>query len=376
MKRFSEHSLCPGSQCRNRPSVRTLTLSDEWKSTVARVRPTLLDVALLAGVSVGTVSNVLTKSRYARPEAVHRVEAAVAELGYRPNRVAQALINGQTRTIGMILPNLVSPYHVDLLHAVEEVLSDAGYAVLFGNSQNDPIKEERCIDALRDRLVDGLVTAIATDTGADKLRALSEEVPIVMINRLVPGWDGDTVTSDTDTGMELAVGHLVDLGHSRIALVNGDPRIQTARVRRCAFEAAMQRRGLKACSITEDRFSVESGRAQTESILRSANPPTAICAGNDVIALGVLEAIRNAGLRVPDDLSVVGYNDVGYTRYTSPSLTTIHVPTRAMGFEAARLILGRLERPEGPARHIVMPTTLVVRQSTTVPRSGGLPLLG
>jgi len=338
---------------------------------MASARPTVLDVAQLAGVSAGTVSNVLTKSRYVRPETVIRVEAAVAELGYRPNRIAQSLINRRTRTIGMILPNLVSPYHVDLLHAVEDVLGDAGYAVVFGNSQNDPIREERCIDAFRDHLVDGLVTAIATDTGAEKLRALAEEMSIVMINRLVPGWDGDSVTSDTDTGMELAVGHLADLGHCYISLVNGDPRIQTARVRRTAFEAALHRRGLVAWSITEDRFSVESGRAQTESLLQSANPPTAICAGNDVIALGVLEAIKNAGLRVPDDLSVVGYNDVEYTRYTSPGLTTIHVPARAMGAEAARLILDRLARPESPTRQIVMPTSLVVRQSTVPLKAAG-----
>ena len=329
------------------------------------IYPTIHDVARLAGVSAGTVSHVLTKSRYVRPETVERVETAIAQLGYRPNRVAQSLIKRQTHTIGMILPNLINPSHVDLLHAVEETLSDEGYTVVFGNSQNDPVKERRCIGAFRDRRVDGLITAIATDADAAEMRSLAEEIPVVMVNRIVPGWDGDSVLCDTRTGMELAIDHLVSLGHRQIALINGDPRIQTARMRQAGFEAALRKHGLVAAAMSEGVFSVESGRAQALDLIRSGIRVTAICAANDVMALGVLEGIKEAGLRVPENVSVTGFNDIAYARFTSPSLTTVNVPYRVMGAEAARLILDRLVDRAIRARQIFVTPRLVARESTT-----------
>ncbi len=331
-------------------------------------RPTILHVAQLAGVSTGTVSHVLTKSHYVRPETVERVEAAIAQLGYRPNRVAQALIKRRTHTIGMMLPNLINPSHVDLLHAVEETLGDAGYAMVFGNSQNDPVKERRCLEALRDRRVDGLITAIATDTEAREMESIARDMAVAMVNRTVPGWDGDSVIPDTDWGMIQAVDHLVSLGHREIAFVNGDPRIQTARDRRRGLDMALRRHGLAAVSITEGVFSVESGYAQTVNLLRSGIRATAICAGNDVMALGVLQAAKDNGLCVPRDLSVVGFNDIQYARFTSPSLTTVCVPYRLIGAEAARLILARLADPKSPTQQIVVRPNLVIRESSGAPR--------
>ena len=328
------------------------------------IRPTIQDVARLAGVSAGTVSHALTKSRFVRPETVERVKTAIAKLGYRPNRVAQSLIKRQTHTVGMVLPNLINPSHVDLLHAVEETLSDEGYVVVFGNSQNDPVKEHCCIAAFRDRRVDGLITAIATDADVAEMRALAEEMPVVMVNRIVPGCDGDSVLCDTQIGMELAIDHLVGLGHRQIAFINGDPRIQTARMRRAGLDAALRKHGLVAAAISDGVFSVESGHAQVLDLIRSGIRASAICAGNDLMAFGVLEGIKEAGLRVPEDVSVVGFNDISYARFTSPSLTTVNVPYRLMGAEAARIILDRLANRKAPPQQIIVKPRLVVRYST------------
>ena len=327
-------------------------------------QPTVQDVARLARVSVGTVSHVLTGSRYVRPETVRRVEQAIERLGFRPNRVAQALIRQRTNTIGMIIPDVANPFFAELLRGAEEVLGTADYAVVFGNSDNDPRKQQRYVDAFRDHRVDAVIMAVASESDADEIKALASEVPMVIVDRLVPTWDGDSVVGDNHAGMELMVGHLVELGHRRIALVNGNPWLSTARHRREGFEAALRLRGLAAVSVTSGAFTLESGQQQVAGLLRSADRPTAICAGNDLLALGALAAAKEAGLRVPRDLSVAGYDDIAYASLASPSLTTVWQPARSMGAEAARLVLDRLAGGSGPGRQVVMKPRLVVREST------------
>ncbi|HWU39087.1 MAG TPA: LacI family DNA-binding transcriptional regulator [Candidatus Acidoferrum sp.] len=327
-------------------------------------RATVSDVARLARVSVGTVSHVLTRSRFVRPKTVLKVERAIEQLRYRPNRVAQSLIRRRTHTIGMLLPNLINPSHVDLLHAVEETLEPEGYAVLFGNSQNSPNREACYLEAFRDRGVDGVITAIAMDADATELRRVAGEMPLVMVNRRVPGWDGDSVLCDVATGMRQAVDHLVGLGHRQVAFLNGDTRIQTARFRQAAFEAAMRGHRFRPAAVTAGVFSVESGCSQTLDLLGGGAQATAICAANDVMALGALEALKKLGIQVPEGLSVVGFNDILYARLASPSLTTVHVPYGEMGTKAARLMLERLVAREKPARQVMVMPQLIVRHST------------
>jgi len=327
-------------------------------------RPTVADVARAAKVSVGTVSHVLTQSRHVRPETVRRVQRAIQRLRYRPNRVAQSLIRRRTHTVGMLLPNLINPSHVDLLHAVEDTLNDAGYAVLFGNSQNEPQRELRYLEAFRDRGVDGIITAIAIDVDVDELRPAAGEVPLVMVNRQVPGWVGDRVGCDVARGMESVIAHLVALGHRRIGFINGDHRIQTARTRQAGFEAALRTHRLRSAGIRVGAFSVESGREQARAMVERPAPPTAICAANDVIALGVLEALRERKIPVPGACSVVGFNNFLYARLATPSLTTVHVPYREMGQAAARLMLERLRDPDRPVQEFIIAPRLVERDSS------------
>jgi LacI family transcriptional regulator len=334
------------------------------RTPVPTRRPTVSDVARLAKVSVGTVSHVLTRSRYVRPRTILRVERAIKRLQYRPNRVAQSLIRRRTHTIGMLLPNLINPSHVDLLHAVEETLEAEGYAVLFGNSQNSPHREGRYLEAFRDRGVDGVITAIAMDADPSELRKMAGEMPLVMVNRQVPGWDGDCVLCDIATGMRQAVDHLVEVGHRQIAFLNGDTRIQTARFRQAAFEAALRRHRLRPAAVSAGVFSVESGYSQALELLGVGVQATAICAANDVMALGVLEALKKLGIHVPEGLSVVGFNDILYARLASPSLTTVHVPYSEMGTKAARLILERLVTRGKSTQQVTVMPQLIVRHST------------
>ncbi len=332
--------------------------------------PTVQDVARLAGVSVGTVSHVLSNTRYVSPETRERVEWAIAQLGFRPNRVAQALISQRTKTVGMILPDVANPFFSELLRGVEDVLGAADYAVVFGNSDNDSVKERRYISTFRERRVDGMIAVIAADTDAEEMCALGEEVPMVILDRLIPGWTGDSVVGDNRAGMALVVEHLLSLGHRRIALVNGDPRLSSARERGEAFKAAMLSRGVQPVAITEGLFTLQSGYEQTARLLSMHPRPTAICTGNDLLALGALSAIMDAGLKVPQDLSLVGYDDIAYARLAYPPLTTVRQPARDMGATAARLILDRLTGVHGVDRRpvqMVLKTELVVRQSTAPP---------
>ncbi len=329
--------------------------------------PTIKDVARLAGVSVGTVSNVLNRPRRVSPQTRAKVEWAIAQLGFRPNKVARALISQRTNTVGMIVPDAANPFFAELLRGVEDVLGERDYAVIFGNSDNSASKERRYITALRERRVDGMIAVTATDADAEEIRALGEEIPMVIVDRQISGWEGDCVLSDNRLGMTLAVDHLVSLGHRRIALIDGDLRLFTARERYAGFLDGLARHGLEPAVVSFGSFTFDSGYSQMAALLRGDPLPTAVCAANDLLALGAIAAILDAGLRVPQQISIVGYDDIIFARVSSPGLTTVRQNARAMGAEAARLMLERLEgRRSGPKRVILEPE-LVVRQSTASP---------
>jgi LacI family transcriptional regulator len=348
-------------------------------------RVTVRDVAARAGVSVGTVSHVITGSRRVAPETRRRVQESMAALGYRPNRVARSLILQRTRTLAMVIPDVANPFFGDLVRGVEEVARQRGYSVLFGNSDNDPEQEARYLEEFLERRVDGLLLVVAAGRGVrspepsgdrpdgeaeegatrGRLAELAAELPVVALDRLPATWDQDAVLVDNEGGMELVVRHLVDLGHRRLAFVGGDPTLTTGRDRRRGFLRALERRGLAPAWVSDGAFSLESGRAQMDALLASsAPPPTAVVAGNDLLALGALLAARERGLRVPHDLSVAGFDDIVYARLADPPLTTVRQPAREMGATAAHLVFRRIDGDESPGQRIVLRPELVVRAST------------
>ncbi len=197
------------------------------------------------------------------------------------------------------------------------------------------------------------------------LADLSGRAPVVAVDTHTRDWQGDGVNGDNRFGMELAVSHLVDLGHRAIAFINGDTTLSTAAERRAGFEESMRRIGLAPLAIREGVFRMESGKIQVESILAEGRAPTAICAGNDLLALGAIAALRDAHLCVPEDVSVVGYDDIPYAQLASPPLTTVKQPAELMGRQAARLLLLRLNQRGEQVRQVVLAPQLVVRQSTS-----------
>jgi LacI family transcriptional regulator len=334
-----------------------------------RKKPTANDVALTADVSLGTVSHVLTGTHYVRPETRGRVERAIAELGYRPNRVARALAQRQTMTVGIVLPHIANPFFAHLAQAAEDVFGLEDYATVFGNSNNDAHKERRYLATFGDRGIDGLIVAIAAAADADEIRRLADYIPTVLVDRTVPDWQGDSVVGDNLMGMGLAVRHLFELGHERVALINGDRRLSTAREREEGFTTAAAAHNLAVTSISAGAFTFESGLEQANALLRMRDHPTAVCVGNDLLALGVLAGASALGCRVPDQLSVIGYDDIAYAGLAWPSLTTIRQLSSEMGTAAARLLLDRISgKSHDPCRIVTQPE-LIVRGSTAAPSS-------
>ena len=324
-------------------------------------------------MSVGTVSNVVSGARNVRPETRERVEDAIAELGFRPNTIARALIRRRTQTVGMVIPDVTNPFFSDLIWEVERALTEADYAVVFGNSANDPARERRYLEAFLSRRVDALVVAVTAGADLELVRAIAAEVPTVFVDRLVPP-DVECVVGDNHAGMRFVVDHLVGLGHRRLALVGGDEGLETARAREAGVDAALVRHGLELAARSSGSFTLESGDAQARQLLAGA-PPTAIVAANDLLAMGVLAAAARAGLSVPGELSVTGYDDIAYAAFTSPPLTTVRQSARAMGEEAVRLLLGRLEGDDAPPRRIVVEPELRARASTGPPLPSNTVLL-
>ena len=322
---------------------------------------TIADVARAAAVSTGTVSHVLSGARRVRPETRARVEQAIDELGYRPSSIARALSSRRTQTVGMVVPDVTNPFFSDLIWQVERALTDADYALIFGNSANDPERERRYLEDLLARRVDAAVLVLTAGADEAFLRRVAGEIPTVYVDRPAAA-AADAVVGDNGAGTADAVGHLVSLGHSRIALVNGDERLPTARERRGGFDAALAGHGLEATARAAGQFTLEDGYRLALEVLDEE--PTAICAGNDLIAMGVLNAAAERGLRVPEDLGVVGYDDTPYAAFTSPPLTTVRQPGRMMGTETARLLLSRLDGYDGGPRRVVVHPELVVRAST------------
>lgn len=330
--------------------------------------PTIVDVARRAGVSTGTVSNVLSGTRYVRPETKARVETALAELGFRPNKIARALSQRRTRTVAMVIPDVANPFFAELVRSVEQALAAAGYAVLFGNAGNDPDAERRYLDEFADRRVDAIIAA-TSGIDLDYLCELARRLPTILVDRVVPGWDGDSVTGDSHAGMTAVIDHLVGLGHRAIAFIDGDTTLSSGRDRHAAVVEGLARHELALAAEADGPFTLAAGHTLALDLLRDHPPVTAVCAANDLQALGVLRAAGELGLRVPGRLSVTGYDDIPYAAFADPPLTSVRQPTRTLADEIVQLLHRRLDEPTAPPLQVVVTPELAVRSSAAQVRS-------
>ena len=331
--------------------------------------PTLDDVARAAGVHKATASRALNPNGPGRvsEQTVRRVRAVAQRLGYTPNALAKGLRTARTSTVGVVLPDLTNPLFPPIVRGIEDVLARQGYVALLANTDNDDQREVMHIDALRARRVDGFIVATARrDHPLLEAMAL-EGVPIVLVNRTTDRHDISAVLGNETSGIAAAVEHLVSLGHTSIAHVAGPHQLSTGLTRSDAFRAAMRSHGLrlrKSDVIEADAYTVSAGFAATDRLLATGRPVTAVLAANDMIAVGALQALAAKGLRCPDDVSVVGFNDMPFVDQLSPPLTTVRLPQYDVGMQAAQLLLDRLADPKNTAKSVVLPVALVVRGST------------
>lgn len=334
-------------------------------------RVTLRDVAREVGVHESTVSRVLNeKTRHmVTPEVARRVTQAAEAMGYRPNPIAYSLKTNRTLTVGVVIPDLTNPVFPPIIRGIEDVLADVNYTAIIANTDNDPEKERIILERMRGRRVDGLILGTARLTGAN-----ADDLPVVLINRTTEKGDVSSVANDDAAGIRLSVDHLIGLGHTRIAHVAGPETLSTGRSRRQGFIDAMTAGGLDpdpALISAAQAFSEEEGAAAMSAIADRSDDFTAVVAGNDLLAIGCYGVLAERGLKVPEDVSVTGFNDMPFVDKLSPPLTTVRIPHYDMGAEAARILLRHIEEPDAPVTSLLLKRELVVRGSTAAmkPRS-------
>lgn len=318
------------------------------------------DVAVQAGVSAASVSRVMTGSRTVKPETRQRVEQAVAELGYVPNESARSLKLSRSNLFSCVIPDIANPFFPELVRGVEDVASAQGYGTLLCNTDDDPRKEAAYLDLLAQRRIDGLLMIPSRDeeppAGLERIR--NQGTPVVVMDRLLQGFEGDTIMVDNHLGGVQAAQHLVELGHRRIAILNRSPDTSTARLRQEGYEEVLISEGLLDESLVKlGSFTFEFGRAAARELLSVApgDRPTAILAGSDVLAIAAMQAVHEIGLQVPDDISIVGFDRIAISQLMSPPLTTIEQPIYQMARLAANLLV---ERAKGTAKEGTIRRTL------------------
>lgn len=330
---------------------------------------TIADVARLAGVSVATVSYVLNGTRPVSPERRQRVLEAIEALGYRPNRVARSLRARRTNTIGLIVSNIVSPFYTEIARAVEDVARRHGYSVILCNSDDDPAKEREYVDLLLGRQVDGLLVAPAPNDQAALAEVVDTGAPLVLVNRRPAGVDAPSVTMASGPATHELVRHLIEHGHRRIGVISGVPGSPSSQDRLEAYAHALREAGIEPDPrlVRHGHAQYEGGMAAARELLQEPDPPTAICSLGTSMTLGALVAIRQMGLRVPEDVALVGYTDTPWYQVTDPPLTAVAQPVRRLGELAIDLLLRSIGGEVPEPRHIALPCEVVVRRSCGCP---------
>ncbi len=331
-------------------------------------RVTLSEVAELAGVHRGTASRALNPQTESQLniDTVRRVKQAAESLGYVPDALARGLRMSRSMTVGMIIPDLTSPIFPPIVRGIEEILQPQGYTALLTNSDGDLAVESSLYHSLRQRRVDGFLLATGRlDEQPVLARAQADGVLAVMVNREAGRAPFPAVIADSQAGIRMALDHALELGHRRIVHLSGPTSFSTTRQRREAFVAAARGvAGLEWGVHEAADLSIAEGERVMAEVLATSHRPTAVLAGNDLLALGALHTIRRAGLRCPEDLSVLGFNDMPFAGDLSPALTTIHVPLRQIGCESARMLLQDINSGVQKPITRTLPVSLQVREST------------
>ena len=329
------------------------------------------DVAERAGVSVTTVSHVINGTRHVSDELRNRVLEAMQALAYQPNALARSLRRNESCTIGMILPDAMNPYFAEIARSIEDTSFSEDYSVIICNSDGNLAKELNYINVLMEKRVDGIIF-VAAGMSAEHIRMLQDKrMPVVVVDRDSPGVMVDSVQINNAAGGWLATSHLIELGHTHIACIAGPSDVTPSGERVDGYRRALHEAGLPilAENIVRGDFHAASGYQITKELLARDKRPTAIFACNDLMAIGALRAAKAMGFRVPEDISVVGFDDIYLAAYSNPPLTTVRQPKYEMGQLATKLLLERIQDPDLPPRTPLLDTELMIRASTCSPAS-------
>jgi LacI family transcriptional regulator len=332
---------------------------------VSSARVSIQDVAQAAGVSSATVSRVLTGARSVRPESAAAVQAAVAQLNYRPNQLGRALRRQSTQVIGMVVPSIDNPFFPSVIQTVERNLRARGYALLLSTSEDDPQVEAERVEMLVDRQVDGLLISPCRRTESKPaLVDAAARVPLVQFDRAIEGRSFDFVGVDDSQGIRSIVDLVTGIKPRRVAYLGGDVTNWSGNQRHAAFVAlAGERRRQLRTVVRLGEFSERWGHEAALELLSTRWPPDAFVCGNDLIAVGVVEACEELGLSVPGDVVVSGYDDIALSRMCRPPLTTVRQPVGELSARAVAMLLDRAHEPQRRSRRVLLRTDLVIRQS-------------
>lgn len=328
---------------------------------------TISDVAKRAGVSKMTVSRVINNYGYISRETREQVERAILDLGYVPNALARSLRFKQTKTIALVLTDITNPFFTTLSRGVEDAASQKGYSVIFCNTDESQTKEAEYLNVLLQKQVDGILFVPAVSS-ADSVSFLQERgTPVVVLDRRIPDVQVDTVRGDSESGAYLLTQHLLELGHTQLALLSGPQHVSTAMDRLAGCRRAIAEAGLPtdAMPVYYTHFTQHGGYRAAQEALVAKPCPSAIIAANNFIAVGAYQAICEAGLDIPVDISLVAFDEISAVMIIEPFLTGVSQPAYEMGRQAAELLLSRLTG-SGPAtpQEIVLPTQIYIRRSS------------
>lgn len=321
-------------------------------------------IAKTAGVSLGTVSNVINGNSTVKEHLRLRVLRATQSLGYMPNQLSRGLRLNKTSIIGMIIPDITNPFFPSVVRGVEDIAYQHSYRLILCNTDNDPQKEITYLNDLRSFLPAGLLIIPAVDS---MITWSAQGLPLVCIDRRPHNWDGDFVVVANERGSSDAANHLIRMGHRHIGVITGPLSLTNARERLDGFDAALRKAKVSLAPecIQEARFDLESGHKAAARLLHLLPRPTAIFATNDLMALGALSAVREAGLSCPQDVSIISFDGLDISQFSTPALTTVYQPGYQLGNTAARLLLERIEGNKKGPQQIVLPTQLRVRDSVS-----------
>jgi LacI family transcriptional regulator/LacI family repressor for deo operon, udp, cdd, tsx, nupC, and nupG len=328
----------------------------------------LQEVARRAKVSIATVSRVLNKSDKVVAETRAMVEKALTDLGYRPSRVARRLRmkDGRAHLVGLIIPDIQNPFYAEIARGVEDAAYASQYALLLCNSDEDPAKERFYLEVMQAESVDGIVLPPFDESDAAVIELVKSGLPVVCVDRSLARVKTDLVEVDNYQGAVAAVNHLLDRGHTAIALIEGRSQVSTSRERRRGYLDALGARGVVPRKewMRAGDFKQESGRVLATELLGLRKPPTAVFVCNNLMTVGALAGLHQRGVRVPDDVAVVGFDDIPWAEAIDPPPTVVRQPAHEVGRQAMELLLRRIMEPGRPPVTIRLLPELVVRRSS------------